>query len=264
MYLAIMGLKPIKRADQMNVASYAQLWSRLSHISPTGPRRTGRSRARTSLETGKAVSASCALAFPVAWEKIGLRLIQIAQDNDVWVLDMWKIKAVPKEVKRIIESPHIKKTGVGLIKDIAIIWDDLRLEMRNLVDVGMMARLLLAERYPKGSYGNLALKTCAQDVLGFELSKDLSVSDWAADKLDDEQLECLDAIALLRLYEVLEDALMRRRIEINQEIPDAWYRFNSRSGEPTRRKPGYEQTNIVWRVNDCTWYSGGKFIGYHP
>ncbi|KAJ7466101.1 ribonuclease H-like domain-containing protein [Mycena latifolia] len=89
--------------------------------------------------------------------------------------------------------------------------------MCNLVDVGMMARLLLAERYPKGSYGNLALKTCAQDVLGFELSKDLSVSDWAADKLEDEQLEYagLDAIASLRLYEVLEDALMRRRIEIN-------------------------------------------------
>ncbi|KAJ7480868.1 ribonuclease H-like domain-containing protein [Mycena latifolia] len=148
-----------------------------------------------------------------------------------------------------IKSPHIKKTGVGLIKDIAIIWDDLRLEMRNLVDVVMMARLLLAERYPKGSYGNLALKTCAQDVLGFELSKDLSVSDWAADKLDDEQLEYagLDAITSLRLYEVLEDALMRRRIEINQEIPDAWYKFNSRSWEPTRRKPGYEQTDIVWR-----------------
>ncbi|KAJ7496488.1 hypothetical protein FB451DRAFT_1385883 [Mycena latifolia] len=87
---------------------------------------------------------------------------------------------------------------------------------------------------------------CAEDALGFELSKDLSVSNWAANKLDDEQLEHagLDTIASLKLYEVLEDALMRRRIEINQ---DTWYRFNSRSEKLTRRKPGYQQTDVAWR-----------------
>ncbi|KAJ7434008.1 hypothetical protein FB451DRAFT_1419293 [Mycena latifolia] len=82
---------------------------------------------------------------------------------------------------------------------------------------------------------SVTLPACAEDVLGFELSKYLSVSNWAANKLDDEQFEHagLDTIASLRLYKVLEDALMRRRIEINQ---DAWYRFNNRSKKLTRRK----------------------------
>jgi hypothetical protein len=30
--------------------------------------------------------------LPVAWDNIGLRLIQIARGNVVWVLDMWKIR----------------------------------------------------------------------------------------------------------------------------------------------------------------------------
>ncbi|KAJ7429888.1 hypothetical protein FB451DRAFT_1423501 [Mycena latifolia] len=57
---------------------------------------------------------------------------------------------------------------------------------------------------------SVTLPACAEDALGFELSKDLSVSNWAVNKLDDEQLEHagLDTIASLKLYEVLEDALM--------------------------------------------------------
>ncbi|KAJ7638103.1 ribonuclease H-like domain-containing protein [Mycena rosella] len=202
--------------------------------------------------------------FPVAWKNIGLRLIQVARDNELWVQDMWKIQAIPKELKRILQSPYIKKTGGGVIRDIQVVWDDLRLEMRNLVDVGMMAKLLLAEKYPKMAYGNLALKTSVEDVLGFELSKDLSASNWAASVISDEQTEyaALDAISSLRLYEVLEDALERKRREIGQDIPDAWYSFNSRSGEPTRRKPAADGSEIVWRMSDCTWYAGGKFQGY--
>ncbi|KAJ7697476.1 ribonuclease H-like domain-containing protein [Mycena rosella] len=203
--------------------------------------------------------------FPVTWKNIGLRLVQIARDNDVWVLDMWKIQeAMPKELKRILESSNIKKTGGGLIRDISVVWDNLRIEMRNLVDVGMMAKLVLAEKYPKMVYGNLALKTSVEDILGFELPKDQSATDWGSEMLTEEQIQYagLDAIASIRLYEVLVDALKRQSNEIGQEIPAAWYRFNSRSGEPTRMKLSAEGTEITWRTSDCTWYVGGKFQGY--
>jgi ribonuclease D len=61
--------------------------------------------------------------------------------------------------------------------------DDLRTEMKNLVDCGMMARLLLAEKYQKQTYGNLSLKTSVEDVLGFKIDKDLQQSDRNASEL---------------------------------------------------------------------------------
>ncbi|KAJ7466347.1 ribonuclease H-like domain-containing protein [Mycena latifolia] len=128
--------------------------------------------------------------FPIAWNNIGVRLIQIARGNLVWVMDMWKIRALPVELKRILVSPDIKKTGGGVIRDLSIIWDDLRLEMRNLVDDGMMTKLLFAEKYHKMAYGNLALQTCVEDVFGFALPKDLSNSDWTAKELSEAQIEC--------------------------------------------------------------------------
>ncbi|KAJ7876005.1 hypothetical protein B0H13DRAFT_1893831 [Mycena leptocephala] len=74
----------------------------------------------------------------------------------VWVLDMWKIRCIPKELHCILLAVKIPKTGVGLLKGISLIWDGLRMEMKNLVDCGMMARLLLAEKYRKPTYGNLS------------------------------------------------------------------------------------------------------------
>ncbi|KAJ6538804.1 hypothetical protein DFH09DRAFT_1283188 [Mycena vulgaris] len=106
-----------------------------------------------------------------------------------------------------------------------VIWDDVRIEMKNLVDIGMMGKLLLSEKYPKRAYGNLALKTCVEEILRFELSTELTTSDWKAKKLTDAQIEY---------------ALDRKSVEIGQDIPAAWYTFNSKSGEPMRTKLGWD------------------------
>lgn len=71
-----------------------------------------------------------------------------------------------------------------------MIWDDLRFEMRNLVDVGLMARLLLVEKFPKMSFNNLALQACVEELLGCEFPKEMALSDWATEELDDEQIQC--------------------------------------------------------------------------
>ncbi|KAJ6477495.1 hypothetical protein DFH09DRAFT_1293007 [Mycena vulgaris] len=70
-----------------------------------------------------------------------------------------------------------------------VIWDDVRIEMKNLVDIGMMGKLLLSEKYPQRAYGNLALKTCVEEILRFELSTELTTSNWKAKKLTDAQIE---------------------------------------------------------------------------
>lgn len=95
--------------------------------------------------------------------------------------------AFPKELRRILLSPDIAKVGVRLTRDISVLWDDLRTEMENLVDVGMMARLLLAEKYLKQAYSNMSLEMSVEDVLGYSLKKDLGESNWSLEQLSDEQ-----------------------------------------------------------------------------
>ncbi|KAJ7488884.1 ribonuclease H-like domain-containing protein [Mycena latifolia] len=227
----------------------------------------GTAARRAALLGWQIVELSLFQIFPVAWDHIGLRLLQIARGNDMWVLDMWKIRgedsfevktkhtkngeAFPAELRRILLSPDIRKIGVGLSNDILVIWDDLRIDMRNLTDAGLMAKLVLAEKYSKTAYGNLSLKSSVEDVLGYELSKELSNSDWSAKDLTDDQIKYagIDAIAALRLYEVLKPQLERKSKAIEQHIPDAWYRFNSKSGEPIRLKQAPDGGDIPWRVS---------------
>ncbi|KAJ7875021.1 ribonuclease H-like domain-containing protein [Mycena leptocephala] len=163
-------------------------------------------------------------------------------------------------------SPHIKKVSVGLIKDIAVIWDDLRLEMNNLVDSGMMARLALTEKYAKQAYSNLALKTSVEDVLRFTINKDLGQSNWKAVKLSDEQIEyaALDAMASVKLYDVLKDRLVQKSIDVGATIPEGWYTVNTKLGEPMRTKSAADGSEVIWKASDCTWYAAEKFQGYYP
>ncbi|KAJ7156486.1 ribonuclease H-like domain-containing protein [Mycena crocata] len=183
--------------------------------------------------------------FPIAWDNIGLRLVQIYRDGDAW-------------------SSDIKKSGAGLIKDIAIIWDDIRMEMKNLVDAGMMARLYLAEKYPKVAYANLALQSCVEEILGYKFPKELASSNWAKDELSPEQITyaAQDAVACYRLHTLLEPLLAQKSIDVDTAIPSAWYTFNTRYGEPTRIKRGADGNEVIWKQSDCTWYGGGRFIGY--
>jgi ribonuclease D len=62
--------------------------------------------------------------------------------------------------------------------------------MKTLVEVGMIAEVLLAEKYPKTSYGNPSLKTSVEEVLGISIDKELSESDWSAETLMPEQKQC--------------------------------------------------------------------------
>ncbi|KAJ7677844.1 ribonuclease H-like domain-containing protein [Mycena polygramma] len=204
--------------------------------------------------------------FPVAWNNIGLRLVQIATDDAAYVLDMWKIRAYPAELWRVLTSPDIAKVGVGASNDVLVFWDDLRTDTQNVVDAGMMARLLLAENYPKQAYGPLSLKNSVADVLGYTVVKELTESDWRSDELTAEQKEyaAVDAIASLALYNTIEAPLAQKGVDLQIDIPSAWYTFNSKNGEPTRIKGAIDGSEIPWKTGDCTWYSGGKFIGYHP
>ncbi|KAJ6527820.1 hypothetical protein B0H19DRAFT_1083904 [Mycena capillaripes] len=97
------------------------------------------SNKRTALLGWQRVELAKHRLFPIAWDNIGLRPFQIAKHDVTWLLDMWKIRAFPKELCRVLLSNDMKKTGVSLSRDISVIWDDLRTEMKDLVDAGMIS-----------------------------------------------------------------------------------------------------------------------------
>ncbi|KAJ7495934.1 ribonuclease H-like domain-containing protein [Mycena galericulata] len=203
--------------------------------------------------------------FPYAWDTMGLCVIQIARGNAVWVINLRAMRAYPKELKRILEDPAIIKVGVGLLSDVPVVWQDLRSEMSNLVDAGMMTRLWIPNEYRDGPFGSVSMAECSAKILGFSIDKALQVSDWAA-PLTREQVKYAgtDAIVSLRLYEQLSLKLETRATIMGRDIPAGWYTFDTRMGEPTRRKRNIYNKVVPWSTKDCPWFFAGKFQGYYP
>ncbi|KAJ7471253.1 ribonuclease H-like domain-containing protein [Mycena galericulata] len=207
--------------------------------------------------------------FKIAWHNIGLCVVQIARGDDVWVINLSKIKAYPAELRRILESPDIVKTGVGILSDIQVVWSDLGSEMNNLVDGGLMARLLLAEKYADTAYSNLSMAVSVREILGAEIDKEMGKSNWKGESDNDltsEQIKyaAIDAVASLRLYEALGPALVDKSAQLNLAIPAGWYSFNSSYGEPTRTQLTHQGKVALWSTREtCTWFFGGKFQGYY-
>ncbi len=99
--------------------------------------------------------------------------------------------AFPEELRQILLSEDIKKVGVALINDARVLWHDLRTDTKNLVDVGLMTRLAVAEN-PKITvpYVTLGLQTSVEKLLGHTIEKTLGASEWKNDILTDDQLRC--------------------------------------------------------------------------
>ncbi|KAJ6581761.1 ribonuclease H-like domain-containing protein [Mycena capillaripes] len=206
--------------------------------------------------------------FPVAWGNIALCTIQLARGQDVWIINLNIIKAYPTELERVLRSPDIIKAGVGLGSDVPHLWGDLRTDMQNMVDVGLMAKLLFAHHYGDQPYGNLSLQNCAAYALGYYVSKEERVSDWKGQEtngdLDDAQVAyaATDAAVSLHLYEVLAPALETKARQLRVSIPRNWYTTNSKYGELMRKYSTIWGDILPWAVKDCYWFSQGKFMGY--
>jgi hypothetical protein len=74
----------------------------------------------------------------------------------------------------------------------------------------------------------------------------------------------LDAMACLKLDDMLKVRLAQKSIDVGATIPEAWYTFNTKLGEPACTKPAADGSEVIWKASDCTWYAAGKFQGYYP
>ncbi|KAJ7114760.1 ribonuclease H-like domain-containing protein [Mycena epipterygia] len=201
--------------------------------------------------------------FSINWDAIALCLIQIARDDTVWVIHLSAIRAFPRELERIIKSADIIKVGVGFSQDVYHLWHDLRTNMLNMVDVGLMAKLCMAEKYALMPFGNLSLQNSAADILGYYISKDEQKSNWKGVlTVDQIKYAAIDASACIRLYNALGPALEKLEVTHQVRIPPNWYSMNGRYGDLMRKYPTVWGEELAWSVKDCYWYYANKFQGY--
>ncbi|KAJ6477939.1 ribonuclease H-like domain-containing protein [Mycena vitilis] len=207
--------------------------------------------------------------YQTRWENTGLCVVQISAGATTWVLNMKRIKGkppLPHELERILTSPDIILAGAGLTSDVSVIWEDLRIDMQELADVGLMTRLWKPEEHAEENFQNLALEQSAQEVLGITIDKSRQKSvDWKS-KLSDADIiyAAIDAAASIRLYECLERRLAEKEDTIGKKIPRSWYSYNMTEGEVTRLDQSYNGKVIPWSTRDCSWYVAGRFQGYLP
>ncbi|KAJ7746071.1 ribonuclease H-like domain-containing protein [Mycena metata] len=192
--------------------------------------------------------------FEVDWEHAGLCLVQIAHNRKVWVLNMTRMKAFPEELRRILTSQSIVKAGAGLPSDAVVLWEDARVDVKNMADVGLMTRLWRAESHQEDAFTFLALETAAKDVLGIDMDKTYQKGvDWKVDP-HEAQITCrrqslssktelksyldaaLDAVVSLRLHEKLDPELQEANKDDAVTFSPSWYTFGSCMGEMMRQK----------------------------
>ncbi|KAJ7482338.1 ribonuclease H-like domain-containing protein [Mycena galericulata] len=192
--------------------------------------------------------------YQISWEATGLCIIQLSLGNTAWLLNMKRIKAFPKELKRILTSSSVALAGVGLLSDAAVVWEDLRVDMQQLVDVGLMTRLYKPEDFPEEPFQNVALDVAAHKILKIVIDKSRQKTvDWAKEPSDiDLRYAAIDAAACLRLYEILCTALRIKEASLGKQIPVGWYTYHMTEGEPTRLEKSYRGSIIPWSTKDCS------------
>ncbi|KAJ7815398.1 hypothetical protein B0H13DRAFT_1924201 [Mycena leptocephala] len=180
----------------------------------------------------QAIQKKYGMGFQIEWDNIGLCIVQIARGNDVWLLNMNRIKGNVKHfLKNCDEScwpPKYRRLGHE--------------QCRRLR--GLMAKLLFAEKYKETLFTNLSLQQSAEDILNLTIAKEMQKTNWKGDDngdITDEQ---------------------KKSTRVNCKIPSAWYTFNARYGFPMKTRKIYWDRDAPWSITDCTWFYGGKFQGH--
>ncbi|KAJ7441875.1 hypothetical protein FB451DRAFT_1190851 [Mycena latifolia] len=185
--------------------------------------------------------------FSIKWDNIGLCMIP----------------AYPEELRRIMTSKDISKVGVGITNDALVIWEDLRTDLKTLIDIGLLTKLWTVEKHIEEPLAITGLEQAAKEILDITIDKSFQKTvDWKATPTEAHKLyAALDAGVALRLYERLGQAMASEKAEKGEVIPPGWYTFNSMMGEAMRTRLSVRGLEVAWSTKECTWYSANKFQG---
>ncbi|KAJ7645260.1 hypothetical protein DFH06DRAFT_1426094 [Mycena polygramma] len=210
--------------------------------------------------------------MPISWDNVATCVIQLAQGSEVWLFNLQKMRvrsadvaaAYPAQLERILSSPDIMKQALGISQDLINIFNDFGTDIENIVDVGLMAKVHLADKFPKSAFQNLSLEVCAEEILGVSIEKKEQLSDWTSTDLTQAQIEYagIDAIAPMLLYDVLAPKLEETKRRLRISIPTNWYSLKGRCGFMFRKDLNYWDKEVAWTPKDCYWFVGDRFQGY--
>ncbi|KAJ7290801.1 ribonuclease H-like domain-containing protein [Mycena rebaudengoi] len=224
--------------------------------------------------------------YTTDWDAIAICTVQIAHRDCMLVMDIKRMKgkhflpdhipsrtktslftAFPNQLKRILGSRSIKKALVNVLTDGKTFFEDFGIDMRNMVELGLLVKFTHPERYREDGFKSveLALDTYVADVLGLYLDKKLRSTKWnKAAPLTAEEIEyaAMDAQATLEVYEAIVDVTRAKEMELGRLISDDWYTMDFIQGVPTRIVRAYNKETLNWSGKLCPWYLGGDFQNY--
>ncbi|KAJ7474496.1 hypothetical protein B0H11DRAFT_2236181 [Mycena galericulata] len=105
------------------------------------------------------------------WTSVRICVVQIAIQGKVFIINVRKMRAFPSELRRILESTVIAKVGCGFANDGRYLSEDLAVNVKWFVEVGIMTKLAHPENYANEDSGPLGLDRCVMDHFGLELDK---------------------------------------------------------------------------------------------
>jgi hypothetical protein len=74
------------------------------------------------------------------------------------------------------------------MSDAAVIWEDLRINLKNAAELGLMARLWTLKNHEDEPFNQFSLDTAAAEVLHIDMDKDFQKINWKGELNDAHKL----------------------------------------------------------------------------
>ncbi|KAI0344108.1 ribonuclease H-like protein [Trametopsis cervina] len=162
-------------------------------------------------------------------------LVQLASEDTVLLIHLTAIMkgkkdSFPASLREVLENPSYSKAGVSILPDCKKLWNDHRANVRNCVELGLLARTVDSDRW-HGKYAQpIALARLCNAYHGLTLRKGkITCSDWEK-TLTREQQEYAanDGHSGLTIYQALHQLLEN----IQPKPLPSFYSFDVFEGSP--------------------------------
>ncbi|KAJ7101097.1 ribonuclease H-like domain-containing protein [Mycena epipterygia] len=205
------------------------------------------------------------IAFDLEWvthDKVVTLCVMSMQILDfVLNIDLRKMgRKLPSEIQRILASPKILKTGVGVHNDMRELHNHYRIDILLVAEVGLMPLIIDPLRYQERAYVEIGLASMVKDRLGFILPKEEQNSNWAAEKLTEKQLAYaaadVEATALLFRTFAQDLVIASATDELAQRRP-CFYTYHWVKGQAKNLYLSCRGEFTPWQR--CPWWQCGQF-----
>lgn len=145
-------------------------------------------------------------------------VIQMATADAAYIIQLARIEAVGL-INVILSSPDILKTGIALDQDLVKLKERFPFAERSILDLGRLAA--------KQKIAKTGLRNLAGLLLGYRISKQAQVTNWAAAELTPAQIQyaATDAWISRELFFALEQRFPEALREAIQEVVKAPPRY---------------------------------------